>query len=113
MDPIKKLAEADFTVSLRSSSAPLVVTEEESIPEPFWKPQSPKLDRQGLIAALKSGRQVSGAVLGKLNAVKHGLTAEHVVIPGEDPAELEELRRSAASRDMTISTADQPFVSSR
>ncbi len=61
---LKKLAEADFTVSLRSSSAPLVVTEEEFIPEPFWKPQSPKLDRQGLIAALKSGGQVSGAVLG-------------------------------------------------
>ena len=49
----------------------------------------------------------------KLNAVKHGLTAEHVIIPGEDLAELEELRRSTASRDMTISTADQPFVSSR
>ncbi len=61
---LKKLAEADFTVSLRSSSAPLVVTEEGSIPEPFWKPQSPKLDRQGLIAALKSGEQVRGAVLG-------------------------------------------------
>ncbi len=61
---LKKLAEADFTVSLRSSSAPLVVTEEESIPEPFWKPQAPKLDRQGLIAALKSGGQVPGAVLG-------------------------------------------------
>ena len=61
---LKKLAEADFTVSLRSSSAPLVVTEEETIPEPFWKPQSPKLDRQGLIATLKSGAQVSGAVLG-------------------------------------------------
>ncbi len=61
---LKKLAEAEFTVSLRSSSAPLVVTEEESIPEPFWKPQSPRLDRQGLIAALKSGALVSGAVLG-------------------------------------------------
>ncbi len=61
---LKKLAEADFTVSLRPSSAPLVVTEEESIPEPFWKPQSPKLDRQGLIAALRSGAQVSGAALG-------------------------------------------------
>ena len=61
---LKKLAEADFTVSLRSSSAPLLVTEEESIPEPFWKPQAPKLDRQGLITALKSGAQVSGAVLG-------------------------------------------------
>ncbi len=61
---LKKLAEADFTVSLRASSAPLVVTEEESIPEPYWKPQAPKLDRQGLIAALKSGEHVPGAVLG-------------------------------------------------
>ncbi len=61
---LKKLAEADFTVSLRSSSSPLVVTEEGSIPEPFWKPESPKLDRQGLIAALKSGEHVPGAVLG-------------------------------------------------
>ncbi len=61
---LKKLAEADFTVSLRSSSAPLVVTEEESIPEPYWKPQAPKLDRQGLIVALRSGGQVPGAVLG-------------------------------------------------
>ena len=61
---LKKLAEADFTVSLRSASAPLVVTEEGSIPEPFWKPQVPKLDRLGLIGALKSGKQVPGAVLG-------------------------------------------------
>ncbi len=61
---LKKLAEADFTVSLRASSAPLVVTEEGDVPEPFWKPQAPKLDRLGLIAALKSGAQVPGAVLG-------------------------------------------------
>ena len=61
---LKKLAEADFTVSLRSSSAPLVVTEEGFIPEPFWKAQAAKLDRQGLIAALKSGEHVPGAVLG-------------------------------------------------
>ncbi len=61
---LKKLAEADFTVSLRASSAPLVVTEEESIPEPYWKPQAAKLDRQGLIAALKLGKHVPGAVLG-------------------------------------------------
>ena len=61
---LKKLAEADFTVSLRASSAPLVVTEEGDVPEPFWKPQAPKLDRLGLIAALKTGKQVPGAVLG-------------------------------------------------
>ncbi len=61
---LKKLAEADFTVSLRASSAPLVVTEETAIPKPYWKPQAPKLDRQGLIAALKLGGRVPGAVLG-------------------------------------------------
>ncbi len=61
---LKKLAEADFTLSLRATSAPLVVTEEESIPEPYWRPQAPKLDRQGLIAALKSGEHVPGAALG-------------------------------------------------
>ncbi len=61
---LKKLAEAEFTVSLRSSSAPLVVTEEGDVPEPYWKPQAPRLDRQGLIVALKSGQQIPGAVLG-------------------------------------------------
>ncbi len=61
---LKKLAEAEFTVSLRSSSAPLVVTEEGDVPEPYWKPQAPRLDRLGLIAALKSGQQIPGAVLG-------------------------------------------------
>ena len=61
---LKKLAEAEFTVSLRASPAPLVVTEEGAIPGPYWKPQAPKLDRQGLITALKSGEQISGAVLG-------------------------------------------------
>ncbi len=61
---LKKLAEADFTVSLRASSAPIVVTEEGSIPQPYWKSQAPKLDRQGPLAALKLGEQVSGAVLG-------------------------------------------------
>lgn len=61
---LKKLAEPDFTVSLRPSRAPLVVTEEEAIPEWYWKPQPAKLDRLGLIAALSSGSDVPGALLG-------------------------------------------------
>ncbi len=61
---LKKLMEPDLTVSLRPSRAPLVVTDEEVIPEAFWKPQPPKLDRQGLIAALSAGRDVPGALLG-------------------------------------------------
>ena len=61
---IKKITEADFTLSLRSTNPPLVVIEEKRIPEAFWKPQPAKLDRQGLLVALKDGRDVPGVALG-------------------------------------------------
>ena len=60
---IPKLTEPDFTVSLRSTPPALVVLSEEAIPEIFWKPQPPKLDRQALLANLKSGREVPGVAL--------------------------------------------------
>ncbi len=61
---IRKITEADFTVSLRPTPPPLVLVDEKEIPEDFWKPQPAKLDRQGLIAALKAGSDVPGATLG-------------------------------------------------
>ena len=61
---LKTLTEPDFTLSLRPIPAPLVVVDDDRIPEEFWKPQPPKLDRQGLIAALRTGRGVPGATLG-------------------------------------------------
>jgi len=61
---LKKLTEPDFTVSLRPGRPPLMVIDEEAIPRAYWKPQPDKLDRQGLIAALGSGRDIPGAVLG-------------------------------------------------
>ena len=61
---IKKLSEPDFTVSLRPTPPPLVVTDEAQIPIDFWKPQAPKLDRRGLLATLNAGRSVPGATLG-------------------------------------------------
>ena len=61
---VRKLTEPDLTVSLRPSRAPLAVIDEDLVPEAFWKPQPPKLDRQGLIAALAAGRDVPGAILG-------------------------------------------------
>ncbi len=61
---VRKLMEPDLTVSLRPSRAPLVVIDEEAIPEGYWKTQAPKLDRQGLIATLSAGRDVPGALLG-------------------------------------------------
>ena len=61
---IKKLVEADFTLSLRLGSPKLVVIDETLIPEEFWRPQTPKLDRQFLLVALKNGRSVPGAEMG-------------------------------------------------
>jgi hypothetical protein len=61
---IPKLAEPDFTASLRQGAPGLEVLAEDKIPEAFWKPQPPKLDRQGLVSALKQGQAVEGAALG-------------------------------------------------
>jgi hypothetical protein len=57
------LKQADFTASVRSGSPSLVVTTGESIPEPFWISQAPKLDRQALLSQLKRGVAISGATL--------------------------------------------------
>lgn len=61
---LKRLTEPDFTVSLRQTQPPLILVDENEIPSEFWKPQPPKLDRQGLISALKLGQDISGATLG-------------------------------------------------
>ncbi len=58
--PLREMA----SWSISSARPPLAVVDEELVPEAFWKPQPPKLDRQGLIAALAAGRDVPGAILG-------------------------------------------------
>jgi hypothetical protein len=60
---IPKLLVADFTASLRHGAHTLGVIEENKIPAAYWRPQPPKLDRQGLLAALKAGTAIEGAVL--------------------------------------------------
>ncbi len=61
---IKKLTEPDFTLSLRPTPRPLMVSDEKEIPDQYWKPQPAKLDRSGLMAALKAGEDIPGANLG-------------------------------------------------
>ena len=61
---LKKLEQADFTASARLGAPPLVVTSDQAIPEAYWIPQPPRLDRQTLIADLRQGDQVPGACLG-------------------------------------------------
>jgi hypothetical protein len=60
---IKTVLEPDFTASLRQGAPTLDVLAEERIPAAYWRPQPPKLDRQGLLAALKSGEEIDGAAL--------------------------------------------------
>lgn len=57
---LEKILEPDFTASLRVSPPGLAVTNEVEIPEPYWLPQPPKLDRRGILDALKSGTRVPG-----------------------------------------------------
>jgi hypothetical protein len=60
---LKKIAAPDFTVTVRPGAPALVVTEENSIPEPYWLPREPRLDRLGLLNDLKKGLPVNGASL--------------------------------------------------
>jgi hypothetical protein len=61
---IKKLTEPDFTASLRSTPAPLIVIDEAKVPVEFWRPQPAKLDRRSLAASLAAGKAVPGVTLG-------------------------------------------------
>ena len=61
---LKKLEQPDFTASARLGAPPLVVTSEQAIPEAYWLPQPPILDRQTLTSDLRHGDQVPGASLG-------------------------------------------------
>ncbi len=60
---VKRIIEPDFTVSLRPVPPSLVVTDEAEIPEEYWLPQPPKLDRLSLLTALKHGKTTPGATL--------------------------------------------------
>jgi hypothetical protein len=60
---IPTLAVADFSASLKQGPPAVDVLAEEQIPAVYWKPQPPKLDKQGILAALKLGTVVEGAAL--------------------------------------------------
>jgi hypothetical protein len=61
---LKKLEQPDFTASTRTGLPPLVIVAEDLVPETYWVPQPPRLDRQSLLAGLKRGDVIPGAQLG-------------------------------------------------
>jgi hypothetical protein len=58
-----KLTAPDFTVSIRINPPSLLITSEAEIPQDFWLPQPPKLNKKGLLDAISSGWAVPGATL--------------------------------------------------
>ena len=58
---LSKLEQPDFTVSARAGTPTLVVVADDQIPETYWLPQPPKLDRQTILAELKRGIEIPGA----------------------------------------------------
>ncbi len=60
---VRKIAAPDFTLSVRPGSPALVVVDEQVIPETYWQPREPRLDRVGLINDLKRGSPVPGVAL--------------------------------------------------
>src|SRR5262245_37764512 len=58
-----KLTAPDFTASIRINPPSLLITSEAEIPQDFWVPQPPKLNKKGLLDAINSGWAVAGATL--------------------------------------------------
>jgi hypothetical protein len=66
---IPKIRTEDFTLSLRQGPPRLEVADQEKIPTEFFIPQPPRLDRAGLLSALKRGDVIPGSIL--LNGEMH------------------------------------------
>ena len=60
---IKKIAMPDFTAGLRKSKTAMRIIAEDMIPQSYWLPQPPKLDRAKIYAALQAGTKIAGAML--------------------------------------------------
>jgi hypothetical protein len=52
---LRKIEQPDFTASARAGPPSLLVVAQDQVPESYWVPQPPKLDRQALLGDLKKG----------------------------------------------------------
>jgi Siphovirus Gp157 len=60
---LKKLTAPDFTASIRPGMPALMVIDEAAVPSIYWEPREPRLNRQGLVAELKQGAEITGVAL--------------------------------------------------
>ena len=60
---LKKITAPDFTASIRPGTPALMVIDDAAIPSIYWEPREPRLNRQGLVAELKQGTEITGVTL--------------------------------------------------
>lgn len=60
---IDRLMAEDFSVTLRQGPARLEVLDEDQIPDEYLVPVRPRIDRAGMLARLKQGDAIPGALL--------------------------------------------------
>ncbi len=60
---VKKLTAPDFTASIRPGTPALMLIDEAAVPSIYWEPRDPRLNRQGLVADLKQGTEITGVAL--------------------------------------------------
>ena len=60
---LKRLTAPDFSASIRPGMPALLVIDETAVPSIYWEPREPRLDRQGLLAELKQGAEITGVTL--------------------------------------------------
>jgi len=60
---VKKIELPLATISLKRVPPSAIVGDEWLIPEKFWKPQAPTLDKRAVLEALKAGEVIPGATL--------------------------------------------------
>ena len=60
---LKKLQAPDFTASIRPGTPAFMVIDEAAVPSIYWEPRDPRLNRQGLLADLKQGSEITGVSL--------------------------------------------------
>jgi hypothetical protein len=60
---LKKLWAPDFTASIRPGIPSLMVIDEKTVPNIYWQPSAPRLNRQELANDLKQGAEIAGVSL--------------------------------------------------
>ena len=60
---LKKVTAPDLTISIRPGMPALEVLNESVIPDVYWQPGTPHLNRQALLSELKGGSEIEGVAL--------------------------------------------------